>query len=359
MEFLRDFYGSNISIFVAFGLFIFWILILGFFQKRAEAKNFSIYKKKWWFWTISIILLINVLFTQLNPSLFGFATPESFVKMKINENEIILFDNKVVYHDTENTSNSYYTSHLRIHVVDRNTHEKRYEELIGTNYFTFIDQNEIFLLKYTDYSEGYIEEVLTYDIKSQEKSTVVKLGEPVNCNGKSIEPYSIEGALGIVVTSKSGEKYIYDSSTRLFNAFDGTYPNFEVSELTNSSTTFYLKPEMAGSDRKVLAVNNSDTKHVFLKGRIFETYSINNREYALIESNEDLTKETPNYSFVSDEGQLMWTLYLDQLEKTVESSGFETIHLFQVDKSLIYMTINAYLFELDYHSGEVNWWLKL
>ena len=143
MGFLRDYLASDFSLIISYALFMAWVMIIAYVhqQKKKKAKNnkSNFLKRSWWFWTVSIILVINVFFTQFNAQWFGISTPDSFIEMKINENEIILFDNKVTYYDDDNTSTDDYSSHLRIHVVDRYTHEKRYEDLIGTNYFTFID----------------------------------------------------------------------------------------------------------------------------------------------------------------------------------------------------------------------------
>lgn len=359
MELLRDYLGSNYAIIVSYGLLMLWFVALGFIQKKAKQKKTKPFKRSWWFWTINILLIVNIFFTQFNKSWFGISTPDHFVELIIEDDEIILFDNEITYYDDDNTSTDDYSSHLRIHVVDRKTHEKKYEDLIGTNYGYFIDQNEIFILEYTGYSKGYLKEVFTYNTDTQEMVSVVEQGESINCDGKNIEAYEIEVVLGIIVTSPKGKQYIYDSSSKNFKEFTGEYLNRDSDSYTFNHAPFQLIAEQNSTNRTFLTIDQTKTRHTFISGEIVKDFKTRNQSYVFIKSYEDLKEETILYSFIDSSANNMWQFYLDEMEEKVDGSGFEEVQQIKLKDEFIYMTINAYLFELSLQTGTVNWWLKL
>ena len=153
--------------------------------------------------------------------------------------------------------------------------------------------------------------------------------------------------------------FTYNSITQRFQKFEGEYLYPRPNKFKYDSGPFYVIPEQTGSERRVLKVGDYESKYAFIKPQIIGSCSRNNQSYVLIESYEDLTEENIIYSFCNDQAKLMWEINMEDFEDAISARGFEKIQQFETEDDVIYLTINAYLFELDFNTGNTNWWLKL
>ncbi|MCB9222906.1 MAG: hypothetical protein R2780_13425 [Crocinitomicaceae bacterium] len=359
MQSLRDFIGSPYAIFIGVALLIAWSLVLSFYQKNKKSKKVKqqIFKKAW-FWGMTIFSF-GIFFLIMFGKEWGLGTPEYFSDLVIYDDKIVLFDNQTTYYDSDQTNSEDYASHLRIHIVDRNTHEKIHEELIGTNYSTLIDDHGIFVVSNSKYYHSYADNkvyfVKEYDPETKTMTTIVENGETISVDGKDIEVFKIEVIIAILVTSIDGDQYVYDTRNKDFKKFEGIY---DLPEKHEAISKFYLTAEHYNSDKTILKIGMSETANTFLFGEVITTYN-NGSDYALIRSYKDMNKDHYIYTMVNDAGETLWQTDLANWAATVGSSGFENIQEIQFDKDLMYCTVNAYLFEIDLLSGDINWWVKL
>jgi hypothetical protein len=359
---VADILGSDYIYFYALGLFVIWALI---FRKWLKKKNGSVVKISWakklLMWGSFILIGLFVFFvTFINPTYYGIGTLDNFTEIHLIEDEIVLFDNHWTHFtDDDNASNSYSTGHLRIHVVD-SSGNKKYSEMIGSNYSTLVDSNKVYIIENSSessQSEGNkVLNVFRYHLDTKERELIVENGGIIEVNGENVKVYDIEVLINIIVTSEKGDEFIYDFEHDEFVQFDGT--NFQDHYVLDSDNGFRFKYDAASSNKKELTFNNVSCEQTFLFGEIFKSFELADSNYALLTSYETMKQTNIVYSMVSQSGALLWEKKLAYFEKIVDDSGFEKIDLVLQNDTLIYLTIESYLFALDIRTAECEWWLK-
>lgn len=350
---MNDYLGWDYAFVLAMSLIMIWALIIGFYLR----KNKKELHKKWWFWLISAILFFHLVFVQfLNPSYFGYGTPDYFTKIKVYGDVIVLFDNDASYFDDERSGTEDWTSHLRIHVVDKNTHTKKYSQLIGNNYSTILDDNGIFVVEnsmYAYYDEDNVISVISeFDLETRELKPIVTNQQTIEIDGNDVDVFEISALNKIQVKSDQGDMFTYNSEQKRFESS-------QIDQVPAMFWQFFLNTSINNKDKRQLIINNKATDLEFLLGEIVSTEQSENNGYVLIKWYESLAKEKVKYSMIDNEGEVLWSTNLTIFEKTAGASDFENIQIFTVESDLCYLTINEYLFEMNLFTGRINWWLKL
>lgn len=352
---LDDYLGWDYAFLFAAGPFVPWMVFVIFYQKKKK----KVLQKKWWFWSVTFVLLLHVFFIQfINPFYLGLGTPDNFTKIHIIDDSIILFDNDVTYMDDERSGTEDYTSHLRIHVVDRLTHKKKYTKLIGDNYSSIIDDNGIYLIENSlcSYSsnDNVVYSVSEFNIETQDLTKIIDNEGTILVEGDEIDIFEIEALYRIGVKSDQGDVYHYNTERKVFEPNENAIVNNRVKPVS-----YFLNTSLTNKDKKTLIIDNKGSGQEFLLGQIVDSHDTDSSSYVFIKWFKDLSKSEVKYSMLNSEGDLVWSANLKYFEKSVYAEGFEDIQLFSVKDDKCYITINEYLFELDLLTGRMNWWLKL
>ncbi|MBN4072541.1 hypothetical protein JYT74_00745 [Crocinitomix catalasitica] len=356
---LEDYLGWKYVFHFGIGLFLLWALIIafiGFGQKKQKDKNKSPLKKKWWYWVISIILGAHMMFVQfINPTYFGLGTPEYFSEIYVQDDRIILFDEDVSYFDDDNFRTDDYTGHLRIHLIDRNAHTKIYSHLIGNNYSTYVVGSTFYLVsnsQYFNYSDdNLIYSISEFDLESKNITPIVEADGEIKVDSKSISVFTIYISGEVFVKSDQGEVYRYNTNTKSFDWFDGS----STIQYVPPTDRFDLRASVNSNDRMELSIDDSLTEHSFLLGQIEKQYEseYKDRAYVMIRSFNDLNKTSFKLTLVNDDGALMWDADLALFEKEMNISNLSDVHNIHFHEDYCYLTIDAYLLELDHSHPKV------
>lgn len=359
---IEDYLGWRYVFYVSVGMLILWGLIIFRIQARYKKKNQKIkVQRKWWFWVVSGFIIFHMLFVQIiNPSYLGYGTPEDFFKIHVSDDQIVLFDETVSYYDDDNISTDDYTGHLRVHLINRDLHTKEYSKLIGDNYSVYEENNRFFVLSNSEYYSGdndnVVYSVSEFDLDTKEKILLAEKDEFITVAHEKVKVYEIYQSLGIFVKSDRAEVYKLNSKTNEFEFFDGEY---QFPEVIESDVKFYMATSANSNDNKNLFINNVQSKHTFLLGEIVSEYSRPNESYALIKSYENLEQSFFELSLVDQLGKIVWTVDMELFERNFGTDGLSDIQLIKFYKSFCYMTLDAYLVEIELRTGNINWWLKV
>lgn len=361
-EMLEDFLGWRYAQFVAIGLLVIWGISISMLQMRAKRKKAKThYMKKWWVWIVFIILGLHFFFIAfINPTFFGMGTPDHFSELYILEDELVLFDQRTEYYtdDDNSTSIDDYVTYLRIHVIDKATHEKKYSHQIGSDYSTYSDSTGFLIItNSTSYGESnnVIYAVSTFDLQTKELKTIVENPGTILVDSSIYEVYSIYTSNGIFVKTLKAEVFKLNTFTQKFEAFQEN----EYVSSTQQRASFALYAKQNSSDIKELRINNSNTEFTFLLGEIFGTFQNDSSAYVVIKSYEDLSKKSFRYSCIDDAAALVWEYDLTFFESLFKTSGLSGIQIIKFTDKLCYLTFDAYIVEMELDSGKVNWWLKI
>ena len=358
---LEDFLGWDYAYVVAIGLFVVWGLIFGRSfakNKRSNAKK-PLFKRVLMWFTLILIGAFVFFISFLNPTYFGIGTLERFSSIHVIEDKIVLFDNDVSYFDDERSGTEDYTSHLRIHVVNKENKKKLYSELIGSNYSNLVVADKVYLIENSIYqyysAENKVLNIFQYDLEDQTKKTILKNDGYFKAGAEELKVFTVNVINDIKVTSTSGDIYIYNFKDEVFEPFTGR--NFQNIPLKPKE--FEMRPILNNSNKKALYFQKTSTEKEFLFGDKIEEFFLNDTSYVLVSSYNDMEKSELTYSMISQNGDLLWSRDMKFFEKIVKGKGFEKIDLAKQDKTICYLTIEKYLYAINISSGEVDWWIAL
>jgi hypothetical protein len=356
-DFLHAYFGWSYVLYLAYGLLFFWMFfIMVYFRKRKTKEGVAKRPKKWWFWVGTILISVHLSWiTFINPSYFGYGTPDSFYLIQVNKKHIILYDRKFAYvNNDSNNSHEESIPNLRIHVIDRELHKKVHWELIGDYYFPLFYGSFVVLKEnntYSSYSnDNEIQSLKTYDADQKKVISLVEQGGQIMVDGKNISVHDIlyENTY-YNVKSSEGDRYRLNPDNLQFEWY--VPENFIPPE----KSMFRLSNSPNSPDKQILYVSNEQTEHVFLSASIVNEMD----DYLLIYSENDLTNSNPKVAAFNEQGALLWEIDLNKLKDLSGDSSLEYIHRTLLVDEVCYITSNEFLFEFDLQTGKLNWMIAV
>ncbi|UKN00551.1 hypothetical protein K6119_12500 [Paracrocinitomix mangrovi] len=355
-NFLHAYFGWRFVFVFAYVLLFIWAIAASLYarikNKKQKKEKFQFYNK-WWYWTITLLLVLHILWIQIiNPSYFGYGTPDYFSLIESRKDHLILYDYKYTEYTDEDGNLESSVPNLRLHVIDRNKHERVYWDLIGDNYNPIIYGNNVIL---EEKSDSKIKSISIFDVKKQKTLLLAKLQDTIPIGENEVEIYEITyDYLSYKIQTSVGDLYSLNKHNLKFEWYDSQnyrYPN--------DDSHFLLRSSMNTSDKQDLYLDDQLTPYEYLKGEIVNEHSLHDTDYALIHFQQDLDKTNPSLSLVNEYGQELWVKTLKDFRKDGDASGLKYIHRTLLSDSCCFVTSNEHIYEYDLRTGKLNWHISL
>lgn len=352
-SFLHWYFGSTFSVWFAIGVILTWIFSVGVYAKTSKkGKNWLV--KRWWYWVGTLITVLHLYFiSYINPSYFGYGTPNYFTLIDVEDNYVVLYDTRYAYIEDEDNRHDEYIPNLRVHLIDRLNHERVYWELIGDYYFPEIYGQYVLLKENNTYSNNSddraIQSLKRFDVTSRKIETIVEEEEYVQIDGQKVKAQQIIFDQSLFfIKSPQGDQYVLNLDEPVFSWYNG-----ERAPIEKALFTFTRSPN--SNDKKRLVINKEDSERDYLFGNLANFVD----DMVIVFSHNDLDKTNPQLSLVNSFNEELWVIDLNLLKEITGNNDLKYIHRSLPHEDVCYVTSHEYLFEFDLYSGELNWWVKI
>ena len=299
------------------------------------------------------------LITWINPAYWGYGKPEFFNYIQVSDDHVFLYDIQYSFHEDDNTPSRHEENvpNMRLHLVDRNTHEHLFSQLVGDymypedygSYPLLVERNTY----YHSTPDYEIQSLSYFDVTAEECVIIAKDGMKIVVEGDEVEIFDIFQDIGsFKIKTDKGDVAVLSKSEPLF------YWLVESASM-NKSARFSLTPDVNSPDKKILSANGEKKEINFLKGEIVNRLIKDETTYAMIYSLNTLKETNPKLSLVNGDGILRWEKSLEDLKGITSDDELEYIHRSILVEDCCYITSGPYLFEFDLESGQLNWWIKI